>query len=273
MSEDKTLREAAQAVVDRWDTPLWKDVPATGEYINRLRTALTRAAPAAGAPDLQALHSECLRAMQDGCSRITALDGSVPAVWQYASGPVAMALWKAAGLPGLPSDAGSLPQAAPVREASEAMINAASEAMTNYIDANGYDEATNEKRLARVMLAAALAVQAPAEPAQPAVWCVGSWRFRSREDAERYVETSIPKRDRRPNTIEVFYSAPAQPAGITDTQRVDWLTRQGSFETDTVPSIPHDYELRLEDNRVFKGENLRECIDAAMSGTSEGGVA
>jgi hypothetical protein len=34
--QDK-LRKAAQAVVDRWDTPLWKDVPATAEYINTLR--------------------------------------------------------------------------------------------------------------------------------------------------------------------------------------------------------------------------------------------
>lgn len=35
-----TLRAAAQAVVDRWDTPLWKDVPATAEYIGRLRASL-----------------------------------------------------------------------------------------------------------------------------------------------------------------------------------------------------------------------------------------
>ena len=34
------LEQAAQAVVDRWDTPSWKDVPATAEYINRLREAL-----------------------------------------------------------------------------------------------------------------------------------------------------------------------------------------------------------------------------------------
>lgn len=34
------LRTAAQAVVERWDTPLWKDVPATAEYIGRLRAAL-----------------------------------------------------------------------------------------------------------------------------------------------------------------------------------------------------------------------------------------
>lgn len=35
-----TLRAAAQAVVERWDAPLWKDVPATAEYIGRLRAAL-----------------------------------------------------------------------------------------------------------------------------------------------------------------------------------------------------------------------------------------
>lgn len=34
------LRQAAQAVVDRWDTPLWKDAPHTAEFIDRLRAAL-----------------------------------------------------------------------------------------------------------------------------------------------------------------------------------------------------------------------------------------
>lgn len=34
------LVDAAQAVLDRWDTPLWKDVPSTAEYIARLRAAL-----------------------------------------------------------------------------------------------------------------------------------------------------------------------------------------------------------------------------------------
>lgn len=34
------LESAARAVVERWDTPLWKDVPATAEYINALRRAL-----------------------------------------------------------------------------------------------------------------------------------------------------------------------------------------------------------------------------------------
>jgi hypothetical protein len=34
------LVEAAKAVVERWETPLWKDVPHTGDYIYRLRDAL-----------------------------------------------------------------------------------------------------------------------------------------------------------------------------------------------------------------------------------------
>ena len=34
------LRKAAQAVVNRWDTPLWKNVPATANYIAALRKEL-----------------------------------------------------------------------------------------------------------------------------------------------------------------------------------------------------------------------------------------
>jgi len=41
----RKLREAAQAVVDRWDTPLWKDVPATAVFINELRAALAESEP------------------------------------------------------------------------------------------------------------------------------------------------------------------------------------------------------------------------------------
>ena len=46
------LRKAAQAVVDRWDTPLWKDAPATAVYIADLRAALA-AAPQTPAPKAQ----------------------------------------------------------------------------------------------------------------------------------------------------------------------------------------------------------------------------
>lgn len=34
------LQKAAQAVIDRWDSPSWKDQPHTAEYINELRKAL-----------------------------------------------------------------------------------------------------------------------------------------------------------------------------------------------------------------------------------------
>lgn len=39
----KKLRAAAQAVVDRWDSPLWKSEQHTGEFINTLRAALAEA--------------------------------------------------------------------------------------------------------------------------------------------------------------------------------------------------------------------------------------
>jgi len=34
------LQKAAQAVIDRWNSPSWKDQPHTAEYINELRKAL-----------------------------------------------------------------------------------------------------------------------------------------------------------------------------------------------------------------------------------------
>lgn len=34
------LRKAAEALVDRWDTPAWKDAPHTGVFIDALRAAL-----------------------------------------------------------------------------------------------------------------------------------------------------------------------------------------------------------------------------------------
>ena len=40
LAERDRLRETGQAVVDRWDTPLWKEAEATGRVINRLRAAL-----------------------------------------------------------------------------------------------------------------------------------------------------------------------------------------------------------------------------------------
>lgn len=41
MEHEWPLVEAAQAVVLRWDSPLWKDAPHTGEFIGRLRDALS----------------------------------------------------------------------------------------------------------------------------------------------------------------------------------------------------------------------------------------
>lgn len=40
--ELEALRAAAQAVVDRWETPLWKDVEPTAVFIYKLRDAIRR---------------------------------------------------------------------------------------------------------------------------------------------------------------------------------------------------------------------------------------
>lgn len=37
------LLAAAIALIERWDTPLWKDVPATAIYINNLRGVVAKA--------------------------------------------------------------------------------------------------------------------------------------------------------------------------------------------------------------------------------------
>ena len=49
------LLAAASAVVARWDSPLWKDQPHTGELIQRLRNALAEQAPPAAVPEGYAL--------------------------------------------------------------------------------------------------------------------------------------------------------------------------------------------------------------------------
>lgn len=36
------LLKVSKAVVERWDTPLWKNVPSTAEYIGALRTAISK---------------------------------------------------------------------------------------------------------------------------------------------------------------------------------------------------------------------------------------
>ena len=36
------LLEALEAIIERWDTPLWKDVPHTGNYINAARIVVAK---------------------------------------------------------------------------------------------------------------------------------------------------------------------------------------------------------------------------------------
>jgi hypothetical protein len=46
--EDEVLIEAAKAVVERWETPLWKDAPAAAKFIYRLRDAINAYKPTEG---------------------------------------------------------------------------------------------------------------------------------------------------------------------------------------------------------------------------------
>lgn len=50
-ANNNDLREASQALIDRWDTPKWKDAEHTAIFINALRNALS----ATPAESLQAL--------------------------------------------------------------------------------------------------------------------------------------------------------------------------------------------------------------------------
>ncbi len=43
MTTNAELLQAAIALIERWDSPLWKDLPATAEYISRLRKAVDNA--------------------------------------------------------------------------------------------------------------------------------------------------------------------------------------------------------------------------------------
>jgi dethiobiotin synthetase len=45
---DEVLIEAAKAVVERWETPLWKDAPAAAKFIYRLRDAINAYKPTEG---------------------------------------------------------------------------------------------------------------------------------------------------------------------------------------------------------------------------------
>jgi hypothetical protein len=56
------LSQAARAVVERWDSPLWKDLPHTAESINALRAAL---AAYDAAPDDDAKDAARYRLLRD----------------------------------------------------------------------------------------------------------------------------------------------------------------------------------------------------------------
>lgn len=90
------LIAAAQAVVDRWDTPAWKDVEHTAVFINRLRAALTAAAGVVK-ESLTAAHEQ-----PPGIAR----DDTVHGEMYYAAAQVRAVLAQAAPAP---ADSGAAP--------------------------------------------------------------------------------------------------------------------------------------------------------------------
>lgn len=86
------LRQAAQAVVDRWDTPLWKDAPRTAEFIDRLRAALARSGQAASGSSQGARSDEHVRRLQDAiegeCDGLAIDEHHARAILEYVLGGV-----------------------------------------------------------------------------------------------------------------------------------------------------------------------------------------
>lgn len=88
---DMSLRDAAQAVIDRWETPLWKDAPATAVFIADLRQALARDAgraslqsPGFSAEDMATASAQGFR---DGAASLAAAEAipkALPTGWSLA---------------------------------------------------------------------------------------------------------------------------------------------------------------------------------------------
>lgn len=146
------------------------------------------------------------------------------------------------------------------------------------------DEAEDMAHLSRAIDQLAASLPSPAEPAIAAPAATNSDTLRKLRFINRVLDNfaAAPVSDRASahamvrELIESTWKdgrAPPAAEGVQrDSERLDWLVRHGDFSAGTVPSIPHDYELHMEDmghdGQTFKGENLRECIDAAMSRTA-----
>ena len=71
------LRVAARAVVERWDSPNWADLPHTAEYIHALREALTEPAELSDEDERAAFEADSLRYEFD----VTRWECAAPEPW------------------------------------------------------------------------------------------------------------------------------------------------------------------------------------------------
>jgi len=80
--ETADLLAAAEAVIDRWDTPLWKDVPPTADCINRLRAAVVAAkaaspaVPATQGADAAEKRADAYKVVAERAINIVEVDGA-----------------------------------------------------------------------------------------------------------------------------------------------------------------------------------------------------
>ena len=76
------LQTAAQALIDRWDSPLWKDQPHTAEYIAELRKALDDEITHSVEPDAWLRHDD-FKAMTDDEKSSWIESGNADVVQEY----------------------------------------------------------------------------------------------------------------------------------------------------------------------------------------------
>jgi hypothetical protein len=85
------LQKAAQAVIDRWDSPLWKDQPHTGVYIAELRKALEAEQAQAVEPIGYIRHADKTFWPHPECAVYASVSPSLAPVYAHPAQPVEQA--------------------------------------------------------------------------------------------------------------------------------------------------------------------------------------
>lgn len=252
------LIDAAQAVIDRWDTPLWKDAPATAGYIAALREALEadramRAAQPAGAQQPGAAYAELpsyehqraimeaeRNASLDEYSRIVPLTSTESMIYEraFTNG------WNRHASHGqAPAQAQAAPAAVegPVewRELAARVMDALADAQ----------EQTNSAY--------------PAHASRYPAWEAHLRWLRWHADMFR-TGKPVGSGAGQPAVLAALAAAPASV--LEDAERLDWLESNSQINIERVRYLGATksiYEVTPYDSISYDGETLRAAIDAA----------